>query len=632
MQAGLVRALFVLVTLAALGLAARETVAGTPVLTAVLASALGIVGLVGTRRRAVPPPVLAFAFFCGLVVLITRAALDLGGAAGSALCFAFIPGFLAGLVLGPAGGWLVTGGMLASFAWLYLTTPLPTRFDVQRFVDEVAMTLFSAGLAHALTRSFRACEALIAARRATLLVMRERRQALTVALYEELEPLAAALVRAVVGAGRGVARRADLAPLVDALNRAKALSKKDEEAMPELPEPDAAIRRAAMRVWLRLAAALMAFFIVRNLFIGAPYAPSIVTLVFCMLFDQWLKRPESSRHLELTALAIGAAATGPMIAHLLAYGARAAAPPLVVTPGIVLFTALLSEGKAAWAVLAVNVGVLAWVGIGAPLSLAESRLLGDLVLSFVVVVVALRSVFALRGRYARTLLEQGRALVEGLRQQRRLAGTLFHDVSNHLQTVVFLSEFPDPPPDFPSVEALSRRVERLIGLSKGFLLSALPGHEATLEPVRVSDAVASLREAFAPRLSLKRLTLEVTVAPALSVLAQPDLLVESVLGNLLSNAIKFSPPGAELRLRAEQDGAFVRLILSDSGPGLPAEVLRLLGQDGAVPSRLGTAGEQGQGYGLQLVREHVQRMGGRFELRARAEGGTDAVVWLPFAP
>jgi signal transduction histidine kinase len=279
-------------------------------------------------------------------------------------------------------------------------------------------------------------------------------------------------------------------------------------------------------------------------------------------------------------------------------------------------------------VLALNVGLVGWAAVGSPLTLAESRLLGDLVLSFLVVVIALRSVFALRGRYAQALVEQGHTLVEALRQQRRLAGTLFHDVSNHLQTVVFLSDFPDPPADFPTAHSLSRRIQRLIGLSKGFLLSAPPGPEAELEVVALGDAVDSLREAFGPRLSMKRLELDVGVDPKLRVRAQPELLIESVLGNLLSNAIKFSPPGGRIGVAAIPSGAFVQLVVSDSGPGVPGEVLRRLGLDGAVPSRVGTAGEQGQGYGLQLVQEHSQRMHGRLELKPRPEGGTDAVVWL----
>jgi signal transduction histidine kinase len=635
MQVALLRSVFWLVTLTAAGLAVRETWARTPVLTAVLALLLGVAALATPLCRYVPTQFVGFAFFCALVALITRAALDLGGAAGSALCFAFIPGFLATLVLGPAWGWAVCAVMLASLGWLYATTPLPTRNDLLRFLDEVAMTIFTTGLAHALMHSFRSFEAAIGTRRTALLALRTRRHALTTAIYEELEPVTVSLVDA-LDPDRRAADRPLLRPLLDrlieGLRRAKSLAIKDEELVPEVPDPDRTIRRTTMRVWLRLAAPLLLFFAARNFFAGAPFAPPLWAVVFCALFDQWLKRPESNEHLEATALAIGMAATGPMVADLIAFHAGAASPPLVVTPGTVVFTALLSQGPAAWAVLALNVGVVAWSGMGEELPLAGSRLLGDLALSFLVVVIALRSVFALRGRYARTLLEQGHALVEGLRQQRRLAGTLFHDVSNHLQMVVFLAEFPDPPAEFPSAYALSRRIQRLIGLSKRFLLSAPPDPELELEVVMLGDAVASLREAFGPRLSMKRLELDVSLDPKLSVRAQPDLLVESVLGNLLSNAIKFSPPDARIGLTAERSGAFVRLVVSDAGSGVPAEVLRRLGLDGAVPSREGTAGEQGQGYGLQLVQEHLQRMDGRLALEARPGGGTDAVVWLVNAP
>ena len=110
----------------------------------------------------------------------------------------------------------------------------------------------------------------------------------------------------------------------------------------------------------------------------------------------------------------------------------------------------------------------------------------------------------------------------------------------------------------------------------------------------------------------------------LCVQAQPELLVESVLGNLLSNAIKFSPAGAQIRIQAEAFGPQVSILLSDPGPGLPPQVRERIGQEGALPSQLGTAGEQGQGFGLLLVQEHVQRMGGRVELNDREGGGTCA--------
>jgi len=583
-----------------------------------------------TQRSRVRLRVLGLVFFAVLVLLITQAALDLGGASGSALSFSFIPGFLAALVLGPGWGWLVCATMLLSMGWLAATTALPLRYDQLRFVDELAMTLFTTGLAHTLLRAFAACEATMTKRQIELERLREQRQAMTQAIYDDLEPLAESLVEAVP---QRVATTADrrafrqtLRRLTESLSRAKVLAHRAESEQSEPDDPDPLIRRRTMRVWLRLGAAFMAFLVARNLYVGVPFAPSLVSLGFCFGFDLWLGRPASARHLEWTALALGLAATGPIIAHVLAYGPTPDAPALVVMPGAVLFTALLSRGPATWAIVALNVAVLCWVGLGRTLTFGQWRLLGDLGLSFLVVSLALNYVFALRRRYARALHDQGAALSEALRQHRKLAGTLFHDVSNHLQVLSLHVEVDDSPADLPSAESLSRRVQRLIVLSKEFLLSPAPA--PTLTSVTVADTLDLLSEAFAPRMDAKRVRLDAGPGMDLCVRAQPELLVESVLGNLLSNAVKFSPRGSSIVLSAERAGGEVRIVLRDSGPGLPADVLRRLEQDEALPSKLGTAGERGQGYGLQLVREHLQRMGGCLELSNRREGGTEAVVRL----
>lgn len=632
MQSDLLQSIFLLSTATSVGLALRETLAGTPVLAALLATLLGVVGWVLARRAYLPLRLLGLAFFGSLVALVVEAALDLGGAAGSALSFSFIPGFLAVLVLGPRFGFPICGLMLACLGWLAATTPLPAPYDRLRFIDEVAMTVFTAALAYSLTRAFADCEREMLRRRAELAALSEQRQTITQAIYDELEPLAARLVEAAPGRDAGPAPRAEysrvMRQLVTSLSRAKELARRDEPAPRSTEDSERSTRRRAMRVWLRIGSVFMAFIVIRNFGLGAPFVPSIFSLSFCIGFDVWLSRPKSPRALEWTALAIGLLATAPLVADVMVYGVSPDAPPLVVTPSIVLFTALLSRGPATWVVAAVNLGLLAWVGLGRSLSLAESRLLGDLAFSFLVVAVALSYVFGLRRRYALALSEQGNAMTEALRQHRKLAGTLFHDVSNHLQVLSFQLDADDAP-ELPSAESLSRRVQRLILLSKDFLLSH--GTSPDLSPVELNDTLSLLNEAFAPRLDAKRMRLSTGPGMDLRVKAQPELLVESVLGNLLSNAVKFSPQGSAIELFAERAGPDVRIVLRDSGPGLPPELIRRLEHDEALPTRPGTAGETGQGYGLQLVREHLQRMGGSLELRLRSGGGTEAVVRLQSA-
>ncbi|HYQ18190.1 MAG TPA: hypothetical protein VEQ58_20590, partial [Polyangiaceae bacterium] len=293
MQAGLLRSFFWLSTITAAGLTLRELLAGSPVVAAVLAMVLGGAGWVLARGEHVPLRALGLVFFCSLVLLVTKAGLDLGGAAGSALSFSFIPGFLAVLVLGPRWGWPVCALMLTSLAWLGATTPLPLRYDRLRFLDEVAMTVFTAALAHSLLREFGSCEAVMMTRRRELSALRAQRQAMTLAIYEQLEPLATQLVEAVPQRGAAEERASFqqiMRQLVQSLGRAKALAHREEGDAGALEDPEQLTRRQTMRVWLKLGAGLMAFFALRNAWVGAPFVPSIFSFVFCLAFDFWLGR------------------------------------------------------------------------------------------------------------------------------------------------------------------------------------------------------------------------------------------------------------------------------------------------------------------------------------------------------
>jgi signal transduction histidine kinase len=386
-----------------------------------------------------------------------------------------------------------------------------------------------------------------------------------------------------------------------------------------------------MRIWLRIGAAFIFVVMMRNFLVGYAFAPSLFSFSCCLIIDLLLGKLAKPRHLEWIALFIGVFAMLPLIGHILEYGPTPNAPALVVTPSVVLFTALLSQGPATWAVVLLQMVLLGWVGWDKERSLLQARLLGNLLLDFLIVAVAVRGIFGLRRRFAATLRQQESDLLEVGRRQRRLSGMLFHDTRNYLQALTLQAECADDPEMRDHARSLSHRIARLVRLSKQFLMDKSADAPLELTSVDLNDVVESLVEAYGPRMESKGLRLTADVSEASRVMADRDLLVESVMGNLLSNAIKFSPSGGAIELRAKSEGSFVCIHLRDEGPGVPPEVVDLLGQEGPVPSHVGTAGEEGQGYGLQLVREHTAKMGGRLALEARAPRGTDAAIWLAAA-
>lgn len=633
MQLRLVREFLVIVAIASGAIAAREILRDSHPIPAVTMTAIGVAAVLIARRTR-PSPKLTLPVFFALVAVFTSASLGRGGAAASALSLAFFPGFLGILVLGPRLGWLVCGAMLASIAWLGTTTPLESLFDRLRFSDEVAMTIFAAGLAHTLLLSFRAYERAIELRKDKLWRLGEERRALTAAIYEELEPAAGDLVRAAEGASDAIDKGAlelRLHRLVESLKKAKVLAHPEVIDSVGSGDPDSAIRLKALRVWLGLGTVLMLFFVVRNVLHHVSFVPPLMALGFCLLTDIWLRTRGAPRHLEATAFGIAFLSLGPLAVQVQAYGATPSAPALVITPGAILLVALVSRGPAAFVTIGLSGLILLWVGIGKPLTLIEERLLTNLLLSFVTIFFLIRRVLALRTHYAHTLLTQEGALRDELAQHRRLAGTLFHDASNNLQAIALSLDVPSAVASVARLRSLTQRVARLIALSKHFLLD--PGRQPHLSAFALGDAFALIREAFEPHLDAKRIRLTIE-SDAEHILekspiawAEPELLVESVLGNLVSNAIKFSPEGTVVRVSTHLVGDEVRIRIRDSGPGLPPEVLARFKDDHALPTKHGTAGESGQGYGLKLAREHLERMGGRLELTS-ASSGTECLVRL----
>lgn len=112
----------------------------------------------------------------------------------------------------------------------------------------------------------------------------------------------------------------------------------------------------------------------------------------------------------------------------------------------------------------------------------------------------------------------------------------------------------------------------------------------------------------------------------IDVVANPRLLREAV-SNVIDNAIAYAGAGREATVSVRRAHGQAQLVVSDNGPGIPAEM-----RD-KVFDRFVRATETGSGcgLGLSIVREIVARHGGSVVLEQAAPQGLKVIISLPLA-
>jgi PAS domain S-box-containing protein len=105
--------------------------------------------------------------------------------------------------------------------------------------------------------------------------------------------------------------------------------------------------------------------------------------------------------------------------------------------------------------------------------------------------------------------------------------------------------------------------------------------------------------------------------------------IRQVLENLISNALKFSPAGGEILLRAGAEGNEIEISVTDPGIGIPAEEIPRIFQKFYRVERPGMPRFPGTGLGLAMVREIVQKHGGRVWAESEPGRGSTFHFTLP---
>ena len=173
---------------------------------------------------------------------------------------------------------------------------------------------------------------------------------------------------------------------------------------------------------------------------------------------------------------------------------------------------------------------------------------------------------------------------------------------------------------------LDRLVTNLLDLSRIEAGALRP----ELRPILLDDAVADTLERLATA-GAGRISTDIalTLPPVLV----DEVYLDAILTNLLENALAYSPPDAQIVVRAVQrEPECVRLTVEDSGSGVAPEAVEHLFEKFYRATTNGRDTRRGSGIGLSVVKGLGEASGGRVAARRSDLGGLAIDVDLPAAP
>ncbi len=172
------------------------------------------------------------------------------------------------------------------------------------------------------------------------------------------------------------------------------------------------------------------------------------------------------------------------------------------------------------------------------------------------------------------------------------------------------------------VERLEDVAQRLLEVSRRRAMTiALERQEVDLRAV-----LARVAEVFALQAAERGVAFETTAAgDGLTITGDATKLTWAV-SNLVTNALRYTPRGGRVTVGASAEDGAVRIVVADSGPGIPPE------QRERIFERFVQGGEGpvgATGLGLAIVRDIVQAHGGRVRLESEVGRGSRFTLDLP---
>ncbi len=236
---------------------------------------------------------------------------------------------------------------------------------------------------------------------------------------------------------------------------------------------------------------------------------------------------------------------------------------------------------------------------------------------------------ALAREIERKRAEERMAQSEKMAAVGQLAARAAHEINNPLTSLMgylerLRTKVGGDPKAAEALERVERATLRIRDLAGG-LLSLARASRMERGPVRLAEVLEESRKTLEPELEKRGVKVDWRVRDGLPPVGGSAEHLQQVFTNLMRNAGQAMGSGGMLTVAAGNGGAEVRVSVTDTGTGIPPEVLPRIFEPFFTTKPRG----EGTGLGLAIVQSVVAQHGGRVEVRSEVGKGSTFTVILP---
>ncbi len=215
----------------------------------------------------------------------------------------------------------------------------------------------------------------------------------------------------------------------------------------------------------------------------------------------------------------------------------------------------------------------------------------------------------------------------------RLAAGVAHEINNPLGAIknslhIIKNAFPRDNEDYMFVELMDHEIDRVAGIVAQLYNLYRPS-ASELHPVNLGEVAENVLKMLQSQIQRRKIEVSNEITAPGPMLKLSVNQITQVMYNIILNALQAMPLGGRLTIGCTKTGTGIDLWITDTGTGIPDDVLPNIFEPFFSTKTKGSHVNEGMGVGLSLSRSFIEAMGGKIAVKTKPGWGSTFTLSFP---